>query len=174
MGRAAGTIRARTVIGRPGAVASLQLAVRASAAAGLAMVVVGALGHESPLYGVIAAVIVTDLSPVRTRALAMPRVAGTLVGAALGAALAPLVVTSVGSVALGILAAMLVAQLAGLRDASRLAGYVCAIVLLEHRMEPWEYALSRTVETLVGIAAAVLVSFVPKLLGEPGRTDRPS
>ena len=164
----------RIVIARPGAVASLQLAARASAAAGLAMVVVGALGSESPLYAVIAAVIVTDLSPARTRALAMPRVAGTLVGAALGAALAPVLVTSVWSVAFAILAAMLAAQLAGLRDATRLAGYVCAIVLLEHRTEPWDYALNRTVETLVGIAAAVLVSFVPKLLGESGRTNRPS
>jgi uncharacterized membrane protein YgaE (UPF0421/DUF939 family) len=162
------------VIARPGTVASLQLAVRASAAAGLAMLGVAALGPESPLYAVIAAVIVTDLSPARTRALAMPRVAGTLVGAALGAALAPLLVTSVWSVALGNLAALLVAQLAGLRDATRLAGYVCAIVLLEHRMEPWDYALNRTVETLVGIAAAVVVSFVPKLLGEASRTDRPT
>ena len=162
------------MIGGAGAVASLQLAVRAASAAGLAMVAIAALGAQSPLYAVIAAVIVTDLSPGRTRALAIPRVAGTLVGAALGAALAPMVATSVWSVAFAILAAMLVAQLAGLRDATRLAGYVCAIVLLEHRSEPWAYALDRTVETLVGIGAAVLVSFVPKLLRDRGHDDRPT
>jgi uncharacterized membrane protein YgaE (UPF0421/DUF939 family) len=160
------------VIERATALASLQLAVRASAAAGLAMIVVGVLASESPLYAVIAAVIVTDLATGRTRALAFPRMAGTLVGAVLGAALAPLLVTAVWSVALGILAAMLVAQITGLRDATRLAGYVCAIVLLEHRTEPWAYAFHRTIDTLVGIGAAVLVSFVPKLLTDAGGIDR--
>ena len=52
-------------------------------------------------------------------------------------------------------------------------GYVCAITLLEHETAPWEYALYGVIETVLGIAAAVLVSLVPKFIrtDEPARAD---
>ena len=52
-------------------------------------------------------------------------------------------------------------------EAARVAGYVCAIVLLEHGANPWVYAFWRFTETVLGIAVAIAVSLVPKLLRAP-------
>jgi hypothetical protein len=73
-----------------------------------------------------------------------------------------------------VLVAMLLAHGLRLRGAEKLAGYVCAIVLLEHPGEAWAYAAHRCLETAVGIASAVALSFVPKLLGQapPASEDR--
>ena len=147
---------------------ALQLALRAAIAAGASLAAARVLGLPVPLYAMIAAVIVTDLSPAETRRLSLPRLAGTVVGAGLGAVLsaafgdtgafAPL------AVALGVFVAMLVSQWAGWPAASKLSGYLCGLVLLDHASDPWAYGLFRLLETGLGIAAAVLVSFVPKLL----------
>ena len=48
--------------------------------------------------------------------------------------------------------------------AAKVAGYVCGIVILSHDAAPWGYAVYRVIETLLGIAMAVLVSLVPKLM----------
>jgi uncharacterized membrane protein YgaE (UPF0421/DUF939 family) len=63
-----------------------------------------------------------------------------------------------------IFAAMFVTQLLRLENAAKAAGYVCGIVLLEFGEHPWSYALNRTIETALGIGAAILVSLAPKLI----------
>jgi uncharacterized membrane protein YgaE (UPF0421/DUF939 family) len=150
---------------------AFQLSTRAAVAATVAVIIARLLGMQHPLYAMIAAVIVTDLVPKRTRALAIPRVAGTLIGAGLGAVIADFAPPSVWLFALGIMVAMLIAQLMRLHDAARLAGYLCGIVLLEHRDNAWLYALDRLLETLLGIGVAVLVSLLPKLIPEAKVTE---
>ena len=143
---------------------AFQLSLRAALAAGLAIIVAQLLRLQHPLYAMISAVIVTDLVAAETSKLALPRLAGTLVGSALGAVFTTLLPSGVWVTAFGIFAAMFASHLLNLRGAARLAGYVCGIVLLDHGDSPWIYALFRMIETALGIAAAMCVSLIPKLL----------
>lgn len=63
-----------------------------------------------------------------------------------------------------ILTAMLLSYVVHLQAAAKLAGYVCGIIVLAHCAHPWSYAVYRVIETFLGIAMAVLVSLVPKLM----------
>ena len=142
----------------------MQVSVRAALAAALSVTIAQLLRLEFPIYAMIAAVIVTDLSPERTRQLGLPRLAGTVVGSTLGAALTPLLIPRPATLALAIMAAMWACHLLRLQDAAKVAGYVCGIVLLDHGEHPWIYGLYRLVETVLGIGVAVLISFVPKAI----------
>ena len=100
----------------------------------------------------------------------MPRLAGTVVGATLGAALSPWLHPGATGITLSILAAIVLSHFLRLHDAAKVAGYVCGIVVLDHGANPWSYALYRLIETVVGIGVAIFVSVVPKLIP----TDRPN
>jgi uncharacterized membrane protein YgaE (UPF0421/DUF939 family) len=143
---------------------SLQLSLRAAVAAGLSILVAQLLGLQYPLYAMISAVIVTDLEASKTRKLGLPRLIGTVLGGTLGAAICTLLHPGVLAVSIGILLAMFLSSLMEQRDAAKVAGYVSAIVLLDHNADPWIYSFHRTLETLLGIGVALVVSFVPKLL----------
>jgi uncharacterized membrane protein YgaE (UPF0421/DUF939 family) len=145
-------------------VSKVQLALRASVAAAVALALADAFGLQHPIYALLAAVIVTDLQPSQSRTLALHRLLATLVGAVCGAALT--FVLPPGPIAIGvsILVAMLLCQLLQVPDAAKIAGFICGIVVLEYSPEPWSNALLRFTETTLGVLVALLVSYVPKLI----------
>jgi uncharacterized membrane protein YgaE (UPF0421/DUF939 family) len=146
---------------------ALQVSIRGAMAAGLAVAAAQLLRLEFPLYALIAAILVTDLSPARTRQLSVPRLAGTVIGATLGAGISSLgAIHGIGAILIGagVFVAAFTSHALRMKDAAKVAGYVCGVVLLTQSLQPWSYALYRVLETGLGIAAAVSVSFVPKLL----------
>jgi uncharacterized membrane protein YgaE (UPF0421/DUF939 family) len=153
---------------------ALQLSVRAAAAAGLSVALASSLALPFPIYALVSAVIVTDLVPARSRQLALPRVGGTAIGAVLGAMLTPVLPAGSIAITVGVFAAMAMSYVLRLADAAKLAGYTCAIVLLDYRAEGWSYAALRFTETVLGIAVAVGVSLVPKLIRIEEESPTPS
>jgi uncharacterized membrane protein YgaE (UPF0421/DUF939 family) len=146
-------------------IAALRPSIRAAVAAGLAVALAQLLQLPFPLYAMIAAVIVTDLSAARTRRLGFLRLVGTVLGASLGALMAPLLPPGTWwGIGLGVLAAMFLSRVLHLQDADKVTGYVTGIVLLHHGDHPWIYAFHRTVETVLGIGLAMLVGLVPLLI----------
>ena len=55
-------------------------------------------------------------------------------------------------------------QFAWARDATKVAGYICGIVVLDYSAEPWHYAFHRLIETTLGVLVAWAISYVPKLI----------
>ena len=150
----------------PTIIVSLQLAARAASSAALAVALAQLLRLEYPIYALIGAVIVIDLSAARTRELALQRIAGTVIGAAVGVALSVSLASNPWTIALGIFVSMYLCHPLRLHGAEKVTGYVCGIVMLDHAGAPLLYAGHRLVETLLGVGVAILVSFVPKLLRE--------
>jgi uncharacterized membrane protein YgaE (UPF0421/DUF939 family) len=142
---------------------ALRLPVRAGAAAGLAVGIATAFSLGSPLYAVVSAVIVTDLEAAQTRKLAVPRMIGTAVGAAIGCIATLVTQPGVLSVTLGVLLPMFVCQLLRFPAAAKVAGYVSGIIILSFSVDPWSHARDRLIETLVGIGAAFIVGAIPVL-----------
>ena len=117
-------------------VPGVQVCARPAASAGLSVAVAQVLGLPFPIYSMIAAVIVTDLSAKQTRRLGVPRLADTVIGAVVGVVLSPLLPSNAGAIALGIAIAMLLSHLARFPEAAKLSGYVCGIILLGHGDQP--------------------------------------
>lgn len=145
-------------------ISAFQLAARSAIAAALAVLIVQWLGTSHPIYAMIAAVIVTDLRPEQSRRFALNRLAGTVIGAGVGALAAPWLGPSALAVLLAVGAMMLLCPALKLDGAAKVSGYICGIVVLEHSGDAWYYAGERLVETLVGIGVALALSQVPKLV----------
>jgi uncharacterized membrane protein YgaE (UPF0421/DUF939 family) len=154
--------------------AGLQLALRTSLAAGVAMAIAALLALPHPIFAFISAVIVTDLAPARSRKLGMQRLAATLVGAVCGAALTQLLAPGASAIVLAILIAMLVCQLLGSFEGAKVAGFIAGIVVFEHSAQPWISAAFYFIESVLGIVCAMLISYVPKLirLKEPSEQEQ--
>ncbi len=143
---------------------AFQLSIRAALSAGLAVAIAELLRLQYPLYALIGAVIVSDLSPSQTRQLGLRRLAGSALGATVGAAISYFLPSAPWAIGLSVLVAMFLSHLLHLQGAAKLTEYVCGIVVLGHGDHPWSYGLYRLTETILGIGMAVLVSLVPKLI----------
>jgi len=146
-------------------ITAIQSSMRAAVAAGSAVAIAQWLQLEYPIYAVISACLVMDLSPLKTRQLAVPRFLGSLLGAVVGAVLSYPLPEGPLAIGIGIMVAMLISYGLRMPAAAKVAGYVSGIVVFAHGAHPWSYAYHRTLETLLGVGMAVLVSLVPKLLG---------
>jgi len=145
-------------------ISGLQLAVRAASAAGLSVAIAQFLRLENPIYAFLAAVIVTDLAPAQSRRLGIHRIIATVVGAVCGAVLSQVLPPRALGIGLSILIAMLACQLVQSSEGAKVAGFTCAIVVLQHSPEPWLSAFHRLIETLIGVGTALLISYIPKLI----------
>ena len=138
---------------------ALGLGLRASLAAFLSVAAAKALWLPYPIYAMIGAVIVTDLSPSETKKLGLRRLAGTALGAFFGGAASLFLGNSAGAIGLTVLSMILICYLLNLKGAAKVAGYISAIVVLDHGNSPWLYAVSRFMETGIGILLAILTSW---------------
>ena len=140
-----------------------QLAVRASLAAGTTVSIAHALALPNPVFALTAAVIVVDLDPASTRALAWKRFAGTFVGALLGALGAIALPSGPVAIIVAVLATMLLCHVLKLDGSARISGYLAAVIVMQYGDAPWRYAADRFLETTLGIVIALLVSLLPRL-----------
>ena len=141
-----------------------QLAARAALGAGVSLAIARALNLETPIFALIAAVIVTDRDPAETRKLAIRRIISTAIGAVCGIALAQVLGQSSWEAIIAIfIAMMLSAAITQLGD-PKIAAYLCALIIISYSDQPLHYALYRFIETVLGISVAWAISLVPKLV----------
>ena len=151
-------------------IVGVQLALRVAVAGGLSIAIAQFLGLDTPIFAFIAAAIVTDLDPAYSRDLGLRRIVATVVGAAFGAMLSYIMSPSPWAIALGIAVTMLACQFVRAQDGAKVAAFTCGIIMLVPGQEPWVHASFRLVETLLGVAVAWAISYVPKLI----RIEEPS
>jgi len=118
---------------------ALQLSIRAALSAGLAVAIAELLRLQYPLYALIGAVIVSDLSPSQTQQLGLRRLAGSALGATVGSAISYFLPSSPRAIGLSVLVAMFLSHLLHLQGAAKLTGYVCGIVMLGHTGDAWSH-----------------------------------
>ena len=145
-------------------ITALQLSLRAATAAGLSVGIAQWLKLPFPIYALIASVLVIDLSPAKTLQMALQRMAVTLIGATVGAVLSYSLPPGPVEIGVSVLVAMLLSYVVNAKGGAKLAGYVAGIAVMSYGANPWSYAVYRAIETFLGIAMAVLVSVIPKLL----------
>jgi uncharacterized membrane protein YgaE (UPF0421/DUF939 family) len=141
-----------------------QLAVRAALGAGIALAIARALNLDTPIFALIAAVIVTDRDPAETRTLAIRRVVSTAIGGACGIALAQVLGQSSWEAVIAIFVAMMLSIAVTQLGDPKLAAYLCALIIISYNDNPWHFAFDRFVETVLGIVVAWAISLVPRLI----------
>jgi uncharacterized membrane protein YccC len=143
----------------------LGLGVRVTAAAFAALVVAIALHLRLPLWAVLTAIIVTQMSVGRSLKATRDYLIGTIGGAIYGGAVAILIPHSgeSGLLAVLVLAVAPLAFLAAINPSLNVATVTAIIVLLlptMGQMSPLESAIDRILEVTVGAITGMLVSFL--------------
>ena len=142
----------------------MQLAFRAAVGAGVSLAIARTLNLDTPIFALIAAVIVTDRDPAETRKLAIRRIISTAIGGICGVALAQVLGSSAWEAALAIFIAMILSITVTQLGDPKIAAYLCALILINYATNPLHYAFYRFIETVLGILVAWAISLVPKLV----------
>jgi uncharacterized membrane protein YccC len=113
------------------------------------------------VYGVFSAALIVGASRGEDTVDAARRVRGSLAGMLMGVALTQLGLPPAVSVALGIGGTAYICMGCGWGiAAARIGSSLCAVTLLMHATDPMGYASMRGLNTLIGIASGMLVSYV--------------
>jgi len=142
----------------------MQLAFRAAVGAAVSLAIARALNLETPIFALIAAVIVTDRDAAETRRLAIRRVISTAIGALCGVALAQVLGSSSWEAAIAIFVAMTLSIAVTQLGDPKIAAYLCALIIINFSDNPFHYAFYRFVETVLGIIVAWAISLIPKMV----------
>jgi uncharacterized membrane protein YgaE (UPF0421/DUF939 family) len=136
--------------------------LRTTIAAVLALLVAHVVGLREVYWAPVSAIIVVQSDFGSSLLISWHRLAGTAIGAAIGAALAPcagrnVLVYGVGVLCVGVLSALLRLD----RPANRFGAVAFTIVFLLVRPDPaWVVALHRFIEVSTGILAGLVLSAV--------------
>lgn len=147
-----------------GFVTGAQLALRAGLSAGLSLGVANTLQMKHPLFAMIAAIIVTDLSTQRSRQLGLHRIGATVIGSICGGLCSWLLPPAPWAIGFGVAVAMLISHVLQGPDGVRIAAFVFTIIVINHNDNAWSFVLDRFIETILGIGIAWVVSHIPKLM----------
>jgi uncharacterized membrane protein YgaE (UPF0421/DUF939 family) len=141
-----------------------QLALRAAAGGTVSYYAAAYLGLQHPIYALVAAIIVTDFAPGETKRLSLQRLIATGIGAMCGVALSMAFGHAQWLAGIGIFIAMVLSHACNASAGAKVAGYVCALIILSSGDDPLIHALHRVIETVLGIAVAWVLSLVPRLV----------
>lgn len=142
----------------------MQLAFRAAVGAVLALSIARWIGFDTPIFALIAAVIVTDRNPAETRRLAIRRVISTAIGALCGIGLAQFLGSSAWEAGMAIFVSIVASIAVTKLGDPKLAAYLSALIVINYANDPLHYALDRFLETALGIVVAWVISLVPRLI----------
>ena len=143
---------------------TVQLSIRAAISAGASAGIAQWLELPGPMYAMIGAIVVSDLKIGQVRLLGLRRTGGTIVGALIGAATTAWMAPGALSITFAVMLSMFACHLLGLGGGAAISGIVSGLLVLEFSNDPWNFALVRTAETMLGIAVASIVVHVPMLL----------
>ena len=103
---------------------AFQLSIRTGLSTALAFGLATFFQLPYPLYALISALLATDLSPSKTRQLAFYNLAGSVLGAIVGAVCISFLPSASWSIGLGVLIAFFVCHLLRLQDAAKITALV--------------------------------------------------
>lgn len=127
----------------------------------LCVLVIAAIGLESPFYAAIAAIISMDKTIVGSFNTGKNRMIGTLVGAILGLACASIMPENAFVCGLGVILLIALCNIMKVRGSITVGGivFIAIMVNLDGR-SPLIYSGSRIIETFIGITIAIIVNLL--------------
>ena len=127
-------------MGVHGILVGSQLALRAAVGGTASYYAAAYLGLQHPIYALVAAIIVTDFAPVETKRLSLQRLIATGIGAICGVALSTAFGQAQWIAGVGILIAMVLSHACNASAGAKVAGYVCALIILDSGDDPLVHA----------------------------------